>query len=267
MNNLRIGFIGCGNIAGTLINAVISSKLFVPNEISCFDPDETKTDGFASMGVIIHKNNPELVSVSDIIVLAVKPQIIDAVLSQIGPFCAGRCIVTVAAGISTDYIRSFTGAGTNILRVMPNTPMLLNKGSIAIARSPGMDSQLFESLCSIFGCCGHIEILDEAHLNDVIAVNGSSPAFFYRIVDVIAGYADRHGIDRETAIRLAAKSMEGSAAMILESSKSPAQLIRDVSSPGGTTLAALSKMDELDFDGILTVALEACGRRANELGK
>jgi len=267
MNNLRVGFIGCGNIAGTLINAVIKAKLFAPGEISCFDPDKSKTDAFLPLGISVKKSNPELVSGSDIIVLAVKPQVIESVLSEIGKCCGGKCLVSVAAGISSDFVRSFTGGKADVLRVMPNTPMLLNKGSIAIARPTGMDAELFKSLCSIFACCGHVEILDEANMNDIIAVNGSSPAFFYRIVNVIAEYAASHGIDRETAVRLAAKSMEGSAAMILESGKDPAQLIRDVSSPGGTTLAALGKMDELGFDGILTEALEACRRRANELGR
>jgi pyrroline-5-carboxylate reductase len=267
MKDLRIGFIGSGNIAGALINAVLGAKLFAPNEVSVFDPDASKTEIFAKAGVLVSRDNPALVANSDIIVLAVKPQIIDLVLSEIGTLCGGKCLVTVAAGISSDYIRCFTGKSANILRVMPNTPMLLNKGAIAIARSPGMDETLFKSLCSIFECCGHVEILDEANMNDVIAVNGSSPAFFYRFVEVIADYAESHGIDRNVAIRLAAKTLEGSAAMLLTSGKTPAQLIKDVSSPGGTTLAALHEMDELNLDGIFTAALEACGKRANELGK
>ena len=266
MDGLKIGFIGAGNIASALIDGIITGGVFAPEEIGIFDIDTAKTSEFAARGIACAASGAELAAQSDIIVLAVKPQVIGAVLEEIGKVCGGKYLISVAAGISSDYIRSFA-PGAIVLRTMPNTPMLIGRGAIAIARPEDMDETTLAKLAAIFSCCGRVEIIDQEQMNAVIAINGSSPAFFYRFVNIMADYAKSHGIDYDTAIRLSAAAMEGAAAMVLKGEKDPAQLIRDVSSPGGTTLAALAQMDENGLDDIFKKALEACNDRAEALSR
>ena len=154
-----------------------------------------------------------------------------------------------------------------MVRAMPNTPLMVGCGATAVARSEGVDDGLLQAVAELFRASGEVAVIEERDMDDIINVNGSSPAWFFRMADVMVRRAVSAGIDRDVALRLTAKTMEGSARLLLESGKSPEELCRQVCSPGGTTLASLSAFEDRDFDDLMLDAMERCTKRSKELGQ
>lgn len=266
MEELRLGFVGAGNMATAILDGVVSKKIFKPEQITVSNPHSDKLEHPKSLGVHVTCSNEEVAKVSDIVVLAVKPQMFEAVLSGMAELCTGKCIVSIAAGISVAWVRERL-PGAYVVRVMPNTPLQLGMGATAIAQAPGVPEELFRCVCSIFSAAGSVAVIPECQMDDVIPVSGSSPAFFFRMADVMVHWAQKQGMDGRVALELAATAMKGSAEMLLKSGKTAEELTRQVCSPGGTTLAALTAFDDRDFDGLISDAMTRCTHRSKELGK
>lgn len=266
MNQLRLGFIGAGNMATAILDGVVSQQVFQTERIIISNPHTDKLEHPKALGVRITNSNEEVVDNSDIIILAIKPQMYEVVIEGIRNQCAGKCIVSIAAGISTGWIRNRI-PDASVIRVMPNTPLQLGLGATAVAEAPGVSSDLFQCVCSIFSAAGSVAVIPESQMDDVIPVSGSSPAFFFRMADVMVRWAQEQGMDPEVSLKLAAAAMKGSAEMLLSSGKTANELTRQVCSPGGTTLAALTAFDDRDFDGLIFDAMTRCTRRSKELGK
>ena len=150
---------------------------------------------------------------------------------------------------------------------MPNTPLMLGVGATAVARAEDVAPELFQTVLELFRAAGVVAVIEESQMDDIINVNGSSPAWFFRLADIMVKRAVSVGIDADTALRLTAATMEGAARMLAESGKTPEELCRQVCSPGGTTLASLSVFEERDFDGLMLDAMDRCTKRSKELGK
>lgn len=266
MNQLRLGFIGAGNMATAILDGVVSKQVFQPDHISISNPRSDKLKHPQELGVNVTNSNQEVAANSDIIILAIKPQMFETVLPELKDSCCGKCIVSIAAGISTAWIGERL-PGASVIRVMPNTPLQLGLGATAIAEAVDIPADLFRCVCSIFSAAGSIAIIPETRMDEVIPVSGSSPAFFFRMVDVIVRWAQEQGMDPEVSLQLAAATMKGSAEMLLFSGKSASELIQQVCSPGGTTLAALTAFDDFDFDHLIYDAMNRCVSRSKELGK
>lgn len=266
MKQLRLGFIGAGNMATAIFDGVMAKELFPPEHIILSNPHIEKMEHHKAMGARVTCDNIQVVRDADLIILAVKPQMFESVLGDIRDCCEGKCIVSIAAGISSDWIRSRL-PGALVVRVMPNTPLQLGLGATAIAYAPGVPDELFRVVCDIFSAAGTVSLLPESQMDDVIPVSGSSPAFFFRMADVMVRWAVEQGMESETALSLTATAMKGSAEMLLHSGKTAAELTRQVCSPGGTTLAALTAFDDRDFDGLIADAMTRCTCRSRELGK
>lgn len=254
-------------MGSAILTAAIGDKgtVFEPRDTYAFDPDREKLSPLKLRGVNICGSAKELVKASDILILAVKPQIMAEVLSDIAGQTVGRCVVSIAAGIRVEFIRSRLPHGTHVLRVMPNAPILFGSGATVIANPENVPDSLVACVKAVFEAAGIAVMMDESKLDAATAISGSSPAYFYRMADVMARYAQEQGIDRDTALILTAKTMMGSALALLESGLSPQRLTSAVTSPGGTTLAALGALDELGFDDTLRTALLRCQKRAQEL--
>lgn len=265
MGALKLGFIGAGNMATAVLGGVLSQGLFQPEEIVVADPMAEKLEALRALGVRVTADNRQAAR-APLVILAVKPQVMDAVLAELGDCMADRCVVSIAPGVSTGYIQARL-PGARVVRVMPNTPLLVGKGATAIALSPETPEETFDAVVNIFASAGEVFVLPEEQMNAIVAVSGSSPAFFFRMADAMVAEAARQGIDPEVALRMTARTMEGAAVMLLESGKAPGELTRQVCSPGGTTLAALTAFDELEFDTLVARAMERCTRRAGELGR
>lgn len=261
-----MGFIGAGNMATAILDGVVAKKLFSPEQMIISNPHAEKLEHPRSLGVQVTCDNTTVAQTADIIILAVKPQKFEEVLAGIRDFCAGKCVVSIAAGISTGWIRTRL-PGALVVRVMPNTPLQLGLGATAVAIASDVPDNLFRTVCDIFSAAGLVALIPESQMDDVIPVSGSSPAFFFRMADVMVRWAVEQGMDSQVALELAAAAMKGSAEMLLRSGKTAEELTRQVCSPGGTTLAALTAFDDRDFDGLLADAMDRCTRRSRELGK
>jgi len=265
MQTFNLGIIGAGNMAGAIINGVLHNGLLDAQKLCVYDTDEAKLAALGDRGVRLCASNAEVVLRSDVIVLAVKPQSMKEVLGQIKGQTDGKCMVSIAAGVPSAFIKSVLEKDAYVVRVMPNTPMLLGQGAIAIAQAQNVPKSLYDAAVSVFSCSGQVVFLPEEKLNEIIGVNGSSPAFFFRMAKAMRDAAEKQGIDPDVALKLIIKTMEGSAAMLKNAGSTPEELIKQVSSPGGTTVAALGAFDELGFDTLVGDAMTRCTKRAYEL--
>lgn len=266
MNNFMLGVIGAGNMGGAILQGALQAGILPPDRIWLANPHLEKTTPFGEMGVHTTTSNLEAVGNVDILLLAVKPQILPAVLEEIAPRTDGKCVISIAAGISRDWLeRQLPGAW--VVCAMPNTPLMLGCGACAVSERGDVPQAQYQFVLDLFSAAGLTVQLPADRMNEMIPVSGSSPAFFFRMADRMVQAAQRRGIDPELALKMAAKTMEGSARMLLESGKTAQELERQVCSPGGTTLAALTAFDELGFDEMIELAFERCIRRACELGK
>lgn len=264
--NTVLGFIGAGNMNGAILRGVLGQGLVEPDQIWLSNRHAEKLEPFAAEGIHTTTDNTQVATQADLIVLGVKPQMFPDVLPQLAGLTEGKCVVSIAAGISSDALRSAL-PGTLVVRAMPNTPLMVGVGATAVAQAENVPANLFQTVLNLFSAAGAVAVIKEEQMDDIINVNGSSPAWFFRMADVMVRRAVSVGIDAQTALTLTAKTMEGSARLLLESGKTPEELCRQVCSPGGTTLASLSAFEERDFDGLMLDAMERCTRRSKELGK
>lgn len=262
----KLGFIGIGNMGGAIIKG-INGKLG-NTAVFAYDsnPEKLKNVGFA--GATAASGVQELAEKCDYLLLAVKPQQLDSVLEEIKSSGNDKLvIISICAGISAEYIRERTFAEAKVVLVMPNTPMMLGYGAAAMSCDGKASDEEFAFARKIIGSCGITEVVPPDKMKEVIAINGSSPAFIYLYAKGFVDYADKVGIDKDAALKLFAQTLIGSAKMMTESGMTIDELIKQVSSPGGTTLAGLDKLYEGKLTDVAISACEACTKRAYELGE
>ncbi|MBQ7990504.1 MAG: pyrroline-5-carboxylate reductase [Oscillospiraceae bacterium] len=262
---IKVGFIGAGNMGGAIMGGMIAKGMDA--EVSAYDSDPSKAE-LLPKGVSFKNSIGELAAASKYVFLAIKPQIFDAVMPELAKYVTeDHVIVSIAAGITEDYIISSLGVNAHTVIVMPNTPFLLGEGATALAKGRFTSDEEFSTVRSIFETGGIAEIVPMDKMKEIIAVNGSSPAFIYLFGKAFVDYAKDNGIDGDTALRLFAKSLTGSARMMTESGRSLDELIKMVSSPGGTTLAGLDGLYEGRLEDVVKDCCERCTKRAYELSK
>ncbi len=261
-----LGFIGAGNMVSAILSGVLAQGLARPEEVWLSNRSEEKLEPWKKMGVHVTLDNAIVAQKAEVIVLGVKPQIFESVIPQIASYVQGKCVVSIAAGISAAYLQERL-PGAMVVRVMPNTPMKLGKGATAVAQAPDVPEEVFRFVCSLFQAAGSIAVIPEEQMDDFIAVSGSSPAFFFRMAAAMVEAARGAGIDPDLALSMAAQTMAGSAAMLLETGQTAQELTRQVCSPGGTTLAALTAFDDYRFEEMIAQAAARCAQRSRELGK
>lgn len=266
MKKYKVGFIGAGNMAQAIISGLLGSNNYTSKDLFVFDISDSRKKFFSNQNIDIARNSLEIVNQSEIVFLAIKPQNYETVLNEIkSAVTIDTTFVTIAAGISMSYIQNRLDVKCPIVRAMPNTPLLMSCGATAICASENIKDSDFNKIKAIFEVSSEVQCLSENQMNDIIAVNGSSPAYLYLFVKAVVDWAVSKGIDYDVAMSLICKTLEGSALMLKNSGSTPDELIKMVSSPGGTTLAALSKLEEHDFYGSIIDAMDSCSKRANEL--
>lgn len=268
MEKISIGFIGAGNMGAAIIKGICGSALSESVQLYAFDPDSSKVDALAELGVKGCSSEAEIVSACKYVFLAVKPQIIENVLEAAAPAASESSIfVSIAAGISDEFIASKTIPGAKVILVMPNTPLLLGEGASALSRSDSVTDEEFDVVLNIFRSCGKAAVISKDKMKEIIAINGSSPAFIYLFAKGFIDYACSAGIDADAASELFSQSLIGSAKMITDSGYTLDELIKMVSSPGGTTLAGLDRLYEGKLTDTVKNCCESCTKRAYELSK
>lgn len=273
---INVGFIGAGNMGFAIMKGIAESGLCKSIDmatspgiqLSAFDTDSEKLKRLEQFNVSVCTSSKELAERCKYIFLAIKPQQLDEVLDDIkDKITSDSVIISICAGITGEYIKSKTIPDAKVVLVMPNTPLLLGEGASALARVEPVSDDEFELVCRIFSSCGEIAVIDKDKMKEIIAINGSSPAFIYLYAKAFADYAESVGIEKSVALKLFAKTLIGSAKMITDSGNSIDELIKMVSSKGGTTIAGLEKLREGDLEGMVKKACEACTKRAYELSK
>jgi pyrroline-5-carboxylate reductase len=268
MEDQRIGFIGAGNMASALLRGLIRAGRLTPAQIKISEVDRTKRDQVAqSHGVSVAASNRELAAWASVLLLAVKPQSLPAVLAECAP-CVhpGVLVLSIAAGVRCATIGEALPAGTRIVRAMPNTPALVGAGATAVCAGPGATSADLDLARSLFDAVGRSVLVDETHMDAVTGLSGSGPAYVMLIIEALADGGVRAGLSRETALLLATQTVLGSALLLLESGEHPAVWKDRVTSPGGTTSAGLAALEAGRLRSTLARAVEHATRRARELG-
>ena len=264
----RIGFLGAGQMATALAHGWTAAGLLDPTKATASDPIGPARDRFATAtGITTVSANDQVVSASDVIVLAVKPQTMDAVLAELKPKLKPRhLIVSIAAGVTVARLTAALGANARVVRVMPNTPCLVGATAAGYAAGPGATAEDRDIVAQLFGAVGEAFELTESLLDAVTGLSGSGPAFVYVMIEALADGGVRMGLPREVAQRLAAQTVYGSAKMVLETDSHPAALKDAVASPGGTTIAGLHALERGGLRATLMDAVEAATLRSRELG-
>jgi pyrroline-5-carboxylate reductase len=269
MKTTRIGFLGGGNMAGALISGLLASKAVRSDQLRVTDPrpgrlaelhDEHGVDSFAS--------NPELVRWASVLVLAVKPQVLPSVLTECGALMGGgHLVVSLVAGVPIRAIESRVGAGTRVVRAMPNTAALARASATAVASGTTATESDLEIVRALFDAVGKTVVLDEHHLDAVTGLSGSGPGYVMLFIEALADGGVKVGLPRDVALLLAAQTVQGAARLLIESGEHPARLKDMVTSPGGTTIAGVSVLESAGVRGSVIAAVEAATLRAVELGK
>lgn len=263
----KLGAIGYGNMGSAILAGAVKENIASARQIAVFDlssdkQEECKAKGYALLGSAL-----EVFENCEAVLVAVKPQGMEALLAQLKaskkPY---PTIISIVAGYPSAKIRAQL-EGVHVVRVMPNTPLLLGCGATALAACEGTTNEELENAHSLFRGLGETCIIGEDKMNEIIAVNGSCPAFVYYYIEALARWGESVGLDYNDCLRLCAKTFEGSAKMILQGDVPPQELISRVCSPGGTTLAAMEVLKQRNADADLKAAADACTKRAYELGK
>ena len=264
----KIGFIGGGKMATAIIKGIINSKWCEPNNIFVSDKNEQALDSLKeNYQVSTTIDNLEVVKNSNIILLAVKPFVLRDVLNEIKDFVQKDTLVlSIAAGISIKTIQEILG-DVAVIRIMPNTPALVNEGMSAICKADNVTVEQVEIAKTIFENVGEVIVSDEKYIDIITAISGSGPAFYYYVIDEIAKAGEKLGLDYQTCLKLSAQTALGSAKMIMETNVSPEQLIINVTTPGGCTAVGNEVLKENKTADILFDTIKKTAQKANELGK
>lgn len=251
-------------MATAIIKGLLGSD-YSPKDIYVYDIDEAKVSQFTEKGINGCSDERSVALSSDFVVLAVKPQVIEELLVKLGNCAENAVYVSIAAGISTATIKRILGYDAKVIRVMPNTSLLMGLGATALSYTPPVTEDEFGLIESVFAASGIVERIDESLMNAIICVNGSSPAYVYYLAEAVIDGAEKQGIDRETALRLFVKVLEGSAKMLSDSGDTPSELISKVCSKGGTTIQAINTFNQRGVHDAVVEGMDACTRRAAEL--
>lgn len=263
---MTICFIGGGNMATALITGLLQSP-DLGGDLRVSDPSAEVRERLATLGVNTFEASPAAVAGADAVILAVKPQVMPRVFEDLaGKLAPGTLVVSVAAGITLRAIRDALGAHLAVIRSMPNTPALLGAGITGLYAHEACTPQHRELAEDIMAAVGETVWVAEETLIDVVtAISGSGPAYFYRMVEALRAAGESLGLPADTAAELARQTAYGAGVMALQGGADVAELRRRVTSPGGTTQAALEALSEGGFDALIAAAAEAAVRRGREL--
>lgn len=269
MSALRVGFLGAGKMATALARGWIDAGLAAPGGVLASDPVPQAREHFAEVTKArATADNREVVAASDLLVLAVKPQTMTALLSEVRPQVAGRhLVVSIAAGITLRQLGDGLGSDRRLVRVMPNTPCLIGASASGYAPGEGATADDVALVDRLLNAVGRAFRLPEGLLDAVTGLSGSGPAFVYVIIEALSDGGVRVGLPRDVATALAAQTVLGAAKLVLESGTHPAALKDMVASPGGTTIAGLHALERGGLRAALMDAVEAATQRSKELGK
>jgi pyrroline-5-carboxylate reductase len=266
--NRTIAFLGAGNMSEALISGVVKGKLFLKQRIIATDVRAERCIEISrKYNIITLEDNKQAVKCADVIILAVKPQQIEALLKEIAPFVKKKSLViSIAAGVTIRFIEKFL-KGVPVIRTMPNTPALVGAGVVAMAKGTTASQPHLRLAQDIFSPVATTLVLPESGLNAVTAVSGSGPAYIFRIAEILESAGIKMGLKADVSALLARCTIFGAGKMMHDLQSTAALLRKNVTSPGGTTEAAITYLDKAGLEDIFTKAVFCAEKRARELSK
>lgn len=264
---MKIGFIGCGNMALAMIKGMIQSGVCSKEEILISDVSVQMRDkARQECGVCIAEDNTALASEAEIIFLTVKPNYYEPVIGEIRDAVSmEKLVITVAAGKTLAWLEKAFDKPVAIVRTMPNTPAMVSEGMTAICHNEYVREEGLFYAMKLLRSFGRAELVPEPLFDAVTAVSGSSPAYVYMMIEAMADAAVAEGMPRNQAYTFAAQAVYGSAKMVLETGIHPGVLKDMVCSPGGTTIEAVEVLKETSFEGNIIKAMRACAKKSKKM--
>jgi pyrroline-5-carboxylate reductase len=263
-----IAFLGGGQMAEALIGGMLAAHVAEPSSIVATDLLAARRDVLKSrFGIQVDERNTTAVRAADIVVLAVKPQAMSGLLTDVGQSLTGKLVVSIVAGVTTAWIRERLAAPRGIVRAMPNTPAVVRAGATALASQADIAADDMDTARMLFEAVGSVVSVEERLMDAVTGLSGSGPAYVFVAIEALADGGVKMGLPRAVAELLAAQTVLGAARMVLETGDHPARLKDQVASPGGTTIAGLHRLEAGGLRSCLMAAVEAATKRSQELGR
>jgi len=265
----KIGVIGAGKIGSAIARGVIRAGLVSKDQVMASDVSDVLRQSIAKeLGIKVTPDNGAACDSADIVILAVKPQIVDSVVKEIAKKLGKtKLLVSVAAGVPLSRIEANLAQGARVVRVMPNIPCVVGAGAAGYAGGAHAKAEDLERVGSILSSFGVGLPVEEKHLDAVTGLSGSGPAYVFLFIEALADGGVQVGLSREVALKLALQTVYGAARMALESARHLGELRDEVTSPGGTTIAGLYALEQKGFRGTVMDAVVSATRRSQELGK
>jgi pyrroline-5-carboxylate reductase len=266
----ELGIIGAGNMAEAIVRGILRARLLEPGQIIAADVAAPRRELFTSqLGIHAVEDNSTVAAQSRRLLLSVKPQQIQNALTGIGSVLnPGACVISIMAGISTAYIEKHLGGNHawRVIRTMPNTPMLVGKGMVGLAPGAHTTADDVADARRLFSVAAAVIEVTEAQIDAVTAMSGSGPAYFFYFIEHMIRAGQSLGLTPDQAKTLALQTISGAAEMLATSTDTPQELRRKVTSPGGTTQAAITHLETMKAGDIFLDAIAAAARRSKELG-
>ncbi|NLB88403.1 MAG: pyrroline-5-carboxylate reductase [Syntrophomonadaceae bacterium] len=265
---LNLGVIGCGKMAYAILKGLVNHESIKISQLLVNDIDEEKINLFVQEFKAIRAEQKSLIESCDAVILAVKPYQIESVIKDnLQAFKDEQLIISIAAGVKTNTIEEMLSNKGHVVRVMPNTPALVGQGVTAITSSQSVPDNNISLVQQIFDSIGKTYIVDEKYMDAITAISGSGPAYVYLWVEALINAGVLIGLDNNLSKDLVINTIKGSMAMIEGSGKHPAELRDGVCSPGGTTIAAVRKLEEMGIRSAIFAGVEKAYLRSKELGE
>lgn len=262
----KVGIIGCGSMGTAIIKGILEKNLLEHSRcVKVFDKDYNKMFELCEKyGVDIYGGEKALSWNADIVILAVKPNIVKDVLKEVSG--SGKAIISIAAGIGTETLKAGLSDSERVLRIMPNIPLVAGEGAVVLAaKQSNLTEEEMEFVKTIFSSLGKVFETDEENMNAVTGVSGSGPAYIYAFIEAMARAGEANGLPYDLALETSVQTAIGAAKMILSSEQTVPELIEDVCSPNGTTMEAMSVFEDCGLSDIVLNAVTAATQRSKEL--
>ncbi len=263
-----VGFVGGGNMAEAILKGVLKNGC-APEQVALYEPASARAEYLAEKYQIrIAESNCQVVEKSELVVLAVKPQLLQLVLPEISQsWVAGKILVSILAGVTTTVLEQGFSVEAAVVRAMPNTPAMIGEAATAICPGKFTGVTELEIARQLFVAIGDVVEVNEQQMDAVTGLSGSGPAYIYSVIEALTAGGVANGLPEAVALKLATQTVVGAAKMVQTTAETPAVLRDRVCSPGGTTVAAVQVLEERGLSAILQAAVAAATRRSKELGK
>lgn len=263
----RLAVIGGGKMGEAIVGGLLAAGALDARDIVVSEPDDRRRTALSdAYGIEVVADATQVLAGVSVVLLAVKPQIIESVVRGLSVSLEDRLVVSIAAGITCARLESVLPASARVVRVMPNTPALVGEGMALVSAGTEATAQDIETVVALFSAVGRAVVIEEKHQDAGTAISGSGPAYFALVVDALARAGVAQGLPRETAQQLAVQTMLGTAKMLEVTKIHPEELIDGVASPGGTTIAAIGALESEGVRAAFAKAVSEAVKRSRELG-